>query len=257
MPTTATTPAWRRARLAPLLLAACLLPRAAAAALIDFETVPGVVSAEGVPIADQYLATVGVAFGLDLDGDRIPDPGAAPHLEQRGGASWSFINDVDSSFDRPAEGTEAQLGDWFLGALLSGAGQAFMVTFSTTVATAGGLIWDIDGNPLQGTEQWLVEALDASASVLETILSPLGADLSPDGLNGKPWAFEFDRSEQDIAALRIEFVGSKTWGIGAGFESFAVAPDPMPTIPEPRTALLIGVGLAFLARPRGGSAPSR
>jgi hypothetical protein len=198
-------------------------------------------------MSDQYLATLGVRFGIDVDGDRISDPGLSPHLEQLGGASWSFINDVDSSFDRPAPGYESQLGDWFLAALLDGAGEALLVSYSVAVAVAGGQIWDIDGNALQGTEQWRIEALDASLAVLDTILSPLGSDLGPTSLNGRPWQFVFDRPLQDITALRVEFVGSKTWGIGLGFESFAMTPDPGPPVPEPGTALLLGAGLAGLA----------
>jgi hypothetical protein len=59
-----------------------------------------------------------------------------------------------------------------------------------------------------------------------------------------PWHFAFTRETADLFGIRIEFVGSKTWGIGAGFDRFWCA------VPEPGTLSLLALGVAVLGAPR-------
>jgi hypothetical protein len=59
---------------------------------IDFETIPGTVPTDGLQIADQFLATLGVRFSLE-NGDR-------PVLAQRIG-SISLVLNISSSSQRP------------------------------------------------------------------------------------------------------------------------------------------------------------
>jgi hypothetical protein len=214
----------------------------ARAAMIDFESPSNV---DGAPVGDQYLAAYAMAFALDLDGDGHADP-TLPTLERRGiDAGWAFVNDTNHHDDEPRPGYEAQLGDWMLAATpIQSAGKALIVSYAEPVRLASGVIWDIDGNPMQGTEQWRIDALAFDGSVLETVLSPLGEHLEDSGLNAKPWEFWFDRDAADIGSLRIEFVGTKTYGLGVAFDHFDCA------VPEPGTLALLALGVAGLARAR-------
>ena len=224
-------------------LLAAVGPDLAPAAMIDFES-PG--NVDGTPVGDQYLASDAMGFALDLDGDGHADPGALPKLERRGAdAGWAFVNDTHHADDEARPGYEAQLGDWMLAAMpIQSAGKALIVSYAEPVRLASGVIWDIDGNPMQGTEQWRIDALAVDGSVLASVLSPLGEHLDDSGLNAKPWEFWFDRDGADIGSLRIEFVGTKTVGLGVAFDQFYCA------VPEPGTLVLLASGVALLARAR-------
>ena len=230
------------------LLAAPLGAGVAVAGVVDFETLPGAVTADGVPIGTQYLAGYEMAFGLDVDGDGFADPGALPLLESVGeDDGWAFVNDIDSSSEKTLPGYEAQLGAWTLALPDHLPGTALLISYASPMREAGADIWDIDGNPLQGTEQWQIDALAVDGSVLATILSPLGESLGPESLNAMPWRFDFEREAAEIFGLRIAFVGSKTWGLGASFDHFWCA------VPEPGALSLLAIGVALLGAARRGS----
>ena len=229
-----------------LLLAALVAPLRAGdahATTIDFETI--LWPSDGMPLDGQYLAGHYTSFALDTDGDGIADPGAYPLLEQVGpDDGWAFVNDVDSSSEKAWPGYEEQLGAWTLALPTHGPGVALLVAYDVAMRLVAGDIWDIDGNAEQGTEQWRLDALAADGSVLESILSPLGESLDADGLNAKPWHYAFDREGADIWALRIDFVGSKTWGLGVAFDGFSS------DVPEPGTLSLLALGAALLGTAR-------
>ena len=221
-------------------LAAPLGASVARATTVDFETIPW--PADGASIDGQYLAGHYLSFALDTNGDGVADPGAFPLLEQVGADDgWAFVNDVDSSSEKAWPGYEAQLGAWTLALPTHLPGTALLVSYDVAMGVVAGDIWDIDGNAKQGTEQWRVDALAFDGSVLASILSPLGETLDADGLNAKPWHYEFDREVADIWALRFDFVGSKTWGIGVAFDGFGGEG------PEPGTLGLLAGGTAALA----------
>jgi hypothetical protein len=213
----------------------------ASAGMIDFESLPGGACADGLSIDAQYFATQGMRFGVDLDGDGRPD--AQPALEQAGvDSGWAFVNDFDHRDDEALPAYAAQLGAWMLRSGISHAGQSLLVTYGGGVRDAAGAIWDIDGNPEQGTEQWRVDALAFDGTVLASVLSPLGTTIDANSLNAMPWSFDFDRATDDVFGLRIEFVGTKTAGLGAAFDHFYC------TIPEPGTLALVALGVAVLGR---------
>jgi PEP-CTERM motif-containing protein len=215
----------------------------ATAGMIDFESLPGGMPADGAPVGTQYFGTAGMRFGVDLDGDGHAD--AQPTFEHAGiDDGWAFVNDFDHKDDEALPAYAAQLGTWMLRSGISHAGQSLLITYGGGVHDAAGEIWDIDGNPEQGTEQWRIDALGVDGAVLATMLSPLGTTIDTDSLNAKPWSFDIDRATDDVFGLRITFVGTKTVGLGAAFDHFYC------TIPEPGTLALVGLGVALLARRR-------
>jgi hypothetical protein len=215
-----------------------------AAPIIDFEFVPGGSAIDNLQISTQYRAAFGVEFGLDIDGDGLPDAGAFPRLEQTGGsdADSGFDNQLLGVYDTAFPGFESQLGDFFLrGDPPLGGPFGLIISYSSAVAAASGEIWDIDVFLREGTERWRIDALGNDFStVVDSVLSPLGDGV---GLTGKPWVFSFDHgATADIHALRLVFVGSKTTGIGVGFNNFSSSTP----IPEPSALVMFSIGLVII-----------
>lgn len=68
------------------ILLAVIWTAEASAAIIDFETVPGGTPRDRLDISTQYAAEFGVSFGLDANGDRIPDNNQFPDPGKERGA---------------------------------------------------------------------------------------------------------------------------------------------------------------------------
>ena len=88
---------------------------------------------------------------------------------------------------------------------------------------AGGEIWDIDGERPNNTEQWQIDAFNAANQIVASQTSPLSIDQgNPDSLDSLPWEFEL-AAHEDIAYVLVEFIGTKTDGVGLAFNNFTTA----------------------------------
>jgi hypothetical protein len=229
-------------------VALCLASTVALASpsTVDFETVPGGSPADQLAISNQYQSSFGVTFSLSS--------GGVPFLEKVGDSDSGrgFYNNNLGVYDTAAPGFASQLGNYFLRIGTAGLQTAPMpqliVTYTTPVAAASAQIWDIDGN-LTGNEQWLVQALDGSGLVVDSLLSPLGTTEDALSLDGKPWTWSFNHgSTADIMGLRLTFTGSKTAAIGLALDNFS----PAMAVPEPSGwgLMLCGAGVLAVVRRR-------
>ncbi len=242
----------------------CVLPNYSvnAASLINFEPVDGKfpdgsVAVDNMPITNQF-SSLGVTFGIDRNLDGLPDAGLFPRLEAVGSSDSvsGFISTKGGGFDTTAPGFEERLGSFFLrgvGSLANGAnGESLLISYTSPTRAASGEIWDIDGNPVIGAEQWEVQALGSDLSVIDSIVSPAGTTFA---LDGSPWLWSFDRPEKDIYAIRVNYTGD-TRNVGLAFDNFSPLavegsePEPNTSVPEPTSAigLLIFGAVAYRLR---------
>jgi hypothetical protein len=241
-----------------VLVAILLLGATAHAGLIDFEDAmshyPG--GADNRDVSTQYLASDGVSFSI-LAGATAQEAAAAlPTYEAWGDADpiRGFLFDQGHAYDVEdvaVAGYEDRLGDWFLKGPAGVADTGYLklvIDYAAPVTGAGGELWDIDGNSSQGTEQWLVSARDGDGVLLASILSPEGTTNTAGSLDALPWAFSFAGLEAGIEQITIEFVGTKTYGVGIAFDNFYT--DTPGDVPEPAAMALLALGGAALAARR-------
>lgn len=193
------------------------------AVLINFESIPGESPYEGLSISDQFLATAGVSFSLE--------GGGFPVLAEVGDPRTAF-----GPSDTPAAGQD--IGSFFLtdtGSLSSDTPPAVIISYSTPTAIASGVLIDIDFN-----EGWTLEAFDSDQVLLDTITLNSGDPGTGNAL-ATPWIF--DHSTNDISSIRLSGIRPGGAGLfGLGFDNFETG-----VVPEPCTALLLGVGMSMLA----------
>ena len=222
-------------------LLVCALSSLAAAAVIDFETTPaGPLPTDNLVLNSPYSITGGgtVKFYFDVNGNNSYDAGLDddPIFERFGQEGTdAYTSTVTGSADTAAPGFAPQLGFYFLRHPLPfSLPPSFVIDYNTaqTITGLSGEIWDIDGTA-GNTEQWQVDVLDGSGSVLATQLSPLGNSTALDSL---PWTFGFSGLPLGVDKVRLTFVGSKTTGIGLAFNNFS----PTVAVPEPGVLLLAG-----------------
>lgn len=169
--------------------------------VIDFETIPGTVPSDGLPISNQFQATHGVTFALAN--------GGTPVLAQAGPPRTAFQghNLLD---DEPEPSTGA--GQFFLtdDGILAGLPSTLIVNYTTPVSAATGVILDIDGS-----EEWTIEAIDAAGNILDTVV--LGPNNSIDG-SATTWSFNLTTAT--ISHIHISFTGFFNVNVGLAFDLF-------------------------------------
>jgi hypothetical protein len=115
------------------------------------------------------------------------------------------------------------------------------------VLQAGGQIWDIDASP-GGNERWRVSAWDANLDPIAdnaVHISPVGlVNTDPASLDGMAWVWTVGSAinTTPIQYITMEFIGTKTTGIGLAFDNFDGAAV---VVPETSTYALILGGLVL------------
>jgi hypothetical protein len=269
-------------RLAGFLLGLAALAGPAAdtagASLITFEQRPnGETPTDDTRLVNPYQIEGGgtVRFFFDTNDNLAFDNGVdiLPWFEQVGAngddgfLSSHYSGQGTRVYDRAREGYGAQLGRFFIRQLADGEPETvgprpdpFVILYDTTqtIREFSGEIWDIDG-AVGGTEQWMVEALDAAGNRLagvDEIYSPIGVDGGPGSLDSLPWTFGFRDLPDGLRAIRLTFIGTKEQGVGLAFNNFSATRSLAP-VPEPSSLALAafgGLGLLAAARRLRGRA---
>ncbi|MFI4897355.1 MAG: hypothetical protein ACIARR_05980 [Phycisphaerales bacterium JB059] len=221
----------------------------------------GVSAVNNEAITDQFAGLYGVEFSI-VDPFTMNTMDALPLLTQVG-ANFDgtypnhddgFLSQINDTFDEARPGFEDELGGWFLrtkSPIDANPGSLLMTMTDGPVNYVTGQIWDIDGDLAEaagvavGTEQWRVVALDSDGFEIDAIVSPIGDSPDPDvnPYESAPWNWAFDHAENDIFAVRIDFIGTREAGAGLGFDNFS-------TVPTPGVASLLGLGALMTAKRR-------
>lgn len=263
------------------------LSGSALASFITFETRPdgsAPVDDEVLPLGTGYTTDDGVTitFGFDLTGDNdLDDPMDRPAYFEDTGVldtqygTWSnypeqlaYISEagkgnvyVPPGFKFAADGVlpgeEARAGDYFLRSSSGRDWYSFVIDYSAPfdVTAATGEIWDLDNQ-----EGFDAIAYDSAGGILGTVTrdSRSSGANEPD-LDSQAWVWAFEGlsdSTGGIARIAIEKLGVDasnvaTTNMPLAFNDFnATGSDEFAAIPEPGTALMLGLGLAGLAAGR-------
>lgn len=123
------------------------------------------------------------------------------------------------------------LGDFFIrpGTLMGNPfaeGAVFVIELPDLALEVSGQIWDIDGG-VSGEEQYRVTAWGSDGIELVNIESPIGMTSDASSLDGLPWDFSIAAPGVDfIEFVTIDFIGTKPFNIGVGFDNFGVVAVP-------------------------------
>jgi len=200
----------------------------APAQTIDFETLPdGSSTIDQQFISDQYVATFGVRFDLVDPVDLTPI--GSPRIAKVGAPQTAFEG---CGPDTPTTGQG--VGQSFLtdDNAITDIARTLLVTYSSPVAQAAGVILDIDTRPGTAYEQWTIQALDEFMTVLEIVVltAPEGPPTCNTGAgpgDARAAGFLFDRPSPDIHFILLRYTGTAT-SIGLAFDNFTptTLPDP-------------------------------
>ncbi|MSR60004.1 MAG: hypothetical protein EXS05_20585 [Planctomycetaceae bacterium] len=206
------------------------------AGYVNFETLPGGgLPTEGLAIGTTYLATQGMSFSV---------VGAGPPLiVERGSPRTGFLgydDGVNSPLDQPAPGQG--VGDFYINTnnlVVAVAPLPFIVSYAMPAGRVSGVILDIDND----NEYWRVVALNSGGIPVGILFfawdDPVGVG------NGIATLWSFARSENDIASVRLEFIGTTAHDIGYAFDNFSSSN----IVPEPSTLTLLVTGLMTIVIP--------
>ena len=212
-------------------VAALFIPTSfAAAQAIDFETLPGGGSTtDQEPISDQYVADFGVRFDL-VDPITLESIGS-PLIAKVGAPQTAFAG---CGPDTPLDGEGVGLSLLTDDNVISNETGTLLLTYTDPVAQAAGVVLDVDRRTGNAYEEWTVEALDASMSVIDTVvlIAPFGSsacgNAGQGSGDGRALGFLFDHPSSDIHFILIRYTGTAN-SIGLAFDNFS--PTTIPPAP--------------------------
>ena len=114
-----------------------------------------------------------------------------------------------------------------------------MISYTTPINVISAQIWDIDGVASLGTEQWKITALGNNQEIIDTLLSPPGTAINSTSLDGLPWTWSFNHASNNIYAIKLEYAGSKTSGVGLATDNLSIAS----AVPRPQPSGIFGAEL--------------
>lgn len=211
---------------------AIVTPGLVLAQAIDFETLPGGASTTDQQlISDQYEADHGVRFDL-VDPVTLLSIGS-PQIAKVGAPTTAFEG---CGADTPLPGQG--IGDLFLtdDNTINNQAGTLLLTYNDPVAQAAGAILDIDRRTGPTFEEWTVEALDATMTVIDTVVLTAPNGISECGGangfgDGRAFGFLFDHATADIHFILLRYTGT-AGSIGLAFDNFTPT-----TIPPPPTVI--------------------
>ncbi|MCA9299262.1 MAG: hypothetical protein KDA28_09360, partial [Phycisphaerales bacterium] len=158
-----------------MLLALAIATSFANGQAIDFETLPdGTVTPDEFEISDQYEADFGVRF--DLVDPVTLEPIGLPRIAKVGSPQTAFEGcGPDTPLEDQGAGLSMLTDD---GSISNNAG-TLLVTYTDPVAQAAGVVIDVDRRGNGTYEEWTIDALDASMTLLESqvVTAPMGEDV--------------------------------------------------------------------------------
>lgn len=226
-------------------LLGCLAAAPALAQVIDFETTPsGATPADNQPLdrTEPYtVGGVGVTIGFDTDRNGITDTDAL--FERRGvdGSDGFQSWLAPAGYDTERDGSPRHLGDFFL-RQATGIGPwpgPMIIEYDANVDALSGEIWDLDGST-SGTERWRISAYDEAGALLRFVDSPPSLDqTNPASLDSLAWEFSIVEPGL-IRRIEIDFIGTKTSGIGLAFNNFSPTAATVLRIEQQPQSVLLG-----------------
>jgi len=234
---------------------AFMLASFASAQAIDFETLPGGVSTTDQQlISDQYEAQHGVRF--DLVDPITLLPIGSPQIAKVGAPQTAFAGcGPDTPLDNQGVGSSFLTDD---NAVNNQAG-TLLLTYSDPVAQAAGAILDIDSRSGPAFEEWTIEALDATMTVIDTVVltAPNGTSEcgGPNGFgDGRADGFLFNHATADIHFILLRYTGN-AGSIGLAFDNFTpttIPPPPTVTATASADTVCYGNTIAVTSTPNFG-----
>ncbi len=196
---------------------------------IDFETIPsGGSTTDQQPISTQYEPDFGVTF--DLVDPITLLPIGSPLIAKVGSPTTAFQG---CGPDTPLPGEGVGLSFLTDDSEITNQTGTLLLTYTSPVDQAAGAVLDVDRRPGGAYEEWTIEALDASMTVIDTVVltAPFGTS-ECGGSNGsgdaRAMGFLFDQPTPDIHFILIRYTGT-AGSIGLAFDNFS--PDQIPPAP--------------------------
>ncbi|PCI09809.1 hypothetical protein COB72_05475 [bacterium] len=222
---------------------------------IDFETLPsGASTTDQQLISDEYEADFGVRFDL-VDPVTLVSIGS-PQIAKVGAPQTAFVGcGADTPLDGQGVGTSFLTDD----NSISNQAGTLLLTYTDPVAQAAGVILDVDGRNTGALEEWTIEALDATMSIIDSVVLVAPGGMSECGGangfgDGRAAGFLFNHASADIHFIVLRYTGNAS-SIGLAFDNFTpttIPPPPTVTTAASTGSECFGNPIAIISAPNQG-----